>query len=1097
MADRADSLNCFEDSLEDLITGYEDEFVTEDTLLTALEDVENLGDIDMDLLSNVEYTQPQMKEFLSQSADFQTSDFDTGVGDFNQQHPVEFSIQYTETLSPGYTETLSPGYTETLSPGYTETLSPGYTNTQPLSPGSPRQQFPEKIQLQPPTPATPQARTSVIVGRSSPSSQNMVVEGGSPPPPPPLLSLCGQSPPVQVVRSSPAKPVQTTPQSTTRPASKPMILKSKSLLAPQLFYANNSSGQAIHTLVNTSKGPVLTPGIPFTVLSDHNNLKAHTGHTVLTGDSETVRLAPLQVRGGNVCNVTADRLPIGYIAPEDRPMKGVRKSGHNAIEKRYRSSINDRIIELKNIVAGDDAKMNKSAILRKTIEYIRYLQGQNVKLKTENIQLKTKLGLKMENSTSVRTENFPSLGVNSGSLSPPYSNPSHSPSRQSVDTSDSCPEEFLMSPESAGHFSTGSPVNLMEGLSSLTTTGMMDKSRLALCMVMFTMVFLNPLSPLFHDTENIYRTEGSMGRTILETESSISFSQLVKISSSSLVLSMLNVLFILAGLVRIFVYGEPSLAKGEAWSKYWTHRKQADRDLGCGKGKEAAHHLVQAARCLGRPPPVSFIDCMSSLFWQLLYIILDKMKLPKLVRILMNAEKSESRELCWEAAETYHRLHQVELCTPGTGDVRGLSLALAALNLARNSLARPRVHAEIYLLLAARLKLSWPKLPRYFQRKALGKAATIASQSQSDVGSELSWLLGKEGVTFFLTEPWTLSDLKPGPGSGLTSSPPTLSPVAQITRCYRDSLLQAALDTVICPTAGSQITQVLPLLSAVSRSNEKVGSLTGDRHDLVADWWTYLLKCAANWSLNKMDEAEQTYPDIDCLPVAYQECEDPSYVALLAVQTTHRAVLAGDQHSTPALGDWCDRASEFLEEAIRYFIQNGDTDDAALKNLLILSLDWQLGSRTILWENSKTGNSSRCSESTLQGFQQDLHSLRRLAEVVPWLQNRLYLHEATIRLMAGASPGKTQQLLDRSAMTRTGKRGLMCGKEREIYSGEREQAIALVMACRHLPTQLLASPGERSGMLIQAARLLDKLGDKRRLEECNNLMKKLSANCTA
>jgi len=1036
----ADSLNCFQDSLEDLITGYEGEFVTEDTLLTSLDDVGNLGDIDMDLLSNVEFsTDPQQTaDFLTQSSEFTSSEFDISVGDFSSQ-AVEFSIQYED-------------------------------NIQAL-------QIPPKIQLQPPTPSSPQVRGSVIVGRSSPSAKTAPSEGSSPPPP---TLLTGLNPPVQTVRST-----QNSPKlSPGQPASKPLILKSKPLLAPQVFHINNTiPGQSIHTLVNTSKGPVLTQGIPFTVLADHPNLTL-SHPTPITGDNEGVRLAPLQVSRGPV---TADRLPVGYTIPEERGGRGVRKSGHNAIEKRYRSSINDRIVELKTIVAGDDAKMNKSAILRKTIEYIRYLQGQNIKLKTENIQLKTKQGLKIENSSSPQTEN---LDQSSGSLSPPYSNPSHSPSRQSVDNSDSCPEDYTMSPDSVGLYSTGSPVNMME---TLTTSGMMDKSRLALCMVMFTMVFLNPLSPMLHDTENLYRTEGSMGRTLQETESAMSFSQLIKISSSSLLLSMFNVLFILAGLVRIFVYGEPTLAKGEAWAKYWMHRKQADRDLASGKGKEAAHHLVKAAQCLGRPPPVSFIDSMSSLFWQLLYIILDSMKLPKLVRVLMNAEKSEGRELCWEAAETYHRLHQVELCTPGTGDIKGLSIALTALNLARNSMSRPKIHAEIYLLLAARLKISWPKLPRYFQRKALRKAATIASQS--DVGSELSWLLGTEGTTFFLTELWTLSDRKAGAGCGLTSAPVSLSPVTQIIRFYRDSMLQSALDTVICPTSSSQISKVLPVLSAVSRSNEMVGSLTGDRHDSVADWWTSLLKCTANWSLNKMDEAEQSYSDIDCLPLPYQECEDPSYVALLAAQTTHRVVLSEDRETAPTM---CDHASEFVDEAVRYFVQHGDTDDAAMKNLLILALDWQLGSRTILWENSKsTTASARCSNSALQGFQRDLHSLRRLAELVPWLQNRLYLHEATIRLMAGASPGKTQLLLDRSALTKPNRRGLMCGKEREVYSGEREQAMALVMACRHLPTQLLASPGERSGMLTQAARMLDKLGDKRRLEECNTMMKTLSSNCTA
>ena len=76
---------------------------------------------------------------------------------------------------------------------------------------------------------------------------------------------------------------------------------------------------------------------------------------------------------------------------------------------------------------------------------------------------------------------------------------------------------------------------------------------------------------------------------------------------------------------------------------------------------------------------------------------------------------------------------------------------------------------------------------------------------------------------------------------------------------------------------------------------------------------------------------------------------------------------------------------------------------------------------------------------------------------------RIFLQEATLRLMAGASPARTQQLLDKSSSSQTIRtRSLMC-REREVYSGEREQAVALMMACRHLPPQLLSSPGERAG----------------------------------
>ena len=185
------------------------------------------------------------------------------------------------------------------------------------------------------------------------------------------------------------------------------------------------------------------------------------------------------------------------------------------------------------------------------------------------------------------------------------------------------------------------------------------------------------------------------------------------------------------------MYGEPRLEKVSAWSKYWRYRKQAERDIETGQASQAGENLKAALVSLGRPPPLTFLDCLSSLFWQLLYLVLDKLKLPKLVRSMMQADRKYNspvlslsfsldvrrlnREVVWEAAETFHRLHCVQLCSPGSpgsqsGHVRGLALALTALNLSRNSRVRPAVQAEIYLLLAIRLKLSWPRLPLYFQR---------------------------------------------------------------------------------------------------------------------------------------------------------------------------------------------------------------------------------------------------------------------------------------------------------------------------------------------------------------------------------------------
>lgn len=57
--------------------------------------------------------------------------------------------------------------------------------------------------------------------------------------------------------------------------------------------------------------------------------------------------------------VDADKIQINrIITPQIKENKPpAKRSAHNAIERRYRTSINDKIIELKNIIVGEEAKV--------------------------------------------------------------------------------------------------------------------------------------------------------------------------------------------------------------------------------------------------------------------------------------------------------------------------------------------------------------------------------------------------------------------------------------------------------------------------------------------------------------------------------------------------------------------------------------------------------------------------------------------------------------------------------------------------------------------------------------------------------------------
>ncbi|KAG9288934.1 hypothetical protein G9A89_019556 [Geosiphon pyriformis] len=116
---------------------------------------------------------------------------------------------------------------------------------------------------------------------------------------------------------------------------------------------------------------------------------------------------------------TLNKLPINRLKPvgsqpsnnsQSQPNKQQKKVAHNAIERRYRNNINDRINDLKNVVPAlchlkskdnkdedeDDevdgipaaTKLNKATILRKATEYIIHLKKNNQEFKDQNEILK-------------------------------------------------------------------------------------------------------------------------------------------------------------------------------------------------------------------------------------------------------------------------------------------------------------------------------------------------------------------------------------------------------------------------------------------------------------------------------------------------------------------------------------------------------------------------------------------------------------------------------------------------------------------------------------------------------------------------------------
>ncbi|KAK2533660.1 Srebf1 [Columba guinea] len=979
-------------------------------------------------------------------------------------------------------------------------------------------------------PASPsQFSSQPLVGYQNQHGFSAVQPGGAgqplpsplPAPPQPSQPMALPAPVQSVASQQLLAPATSTPQ----PVS-PQIQPVPVLLQPHFIKADSLLLAAVKTDAGSAK------------TSSTTSLA-----TSVSGSATTLQV-PALVSGGTILAtvpvvVDTEKLPINRLAPSGKPVlvqsRGEKRTAHNAIEKRYRSSINDKIVELKDLVVGTEAKLNKSAVLRKAIEYIRFLQQSNQKLKQENLALKMAVqknqslkdlvascsgGTKAETPMEVAKAEVMEM------LTPPPSDvgsPSHSsPLSLSGGSSNSSSDSEPDSP-----LCDHGKVKQEHPPPSPSSQGMLDRSRMALCAFVFLCLSFNPLASLLRGSGDSapVGSPGTVGasRSIMAESGTVEepwgWSQWLW---PTLAFWALNVALVLGAVVRLFVFGEPvTRPHSEASVLFWRHRRQADLDLDRGDFAQGAQHLRTALAALGRPLPASHGDLTCSLLWTLLRHLLQRLWVGRWLAARAGGLRRDPppanhvRQSARDAAMAYHRLHQLHLTgKQAGGHLLAINLALSAVNLAEcaGDAVSVAALAEIYVAAALRIKASLHRCFHFLARPFLCSARRVALSHGGAVPPAMQWLCHPLGHRFFVDGDWAVKGV---PRETIYSSAGNpVDPMAQVTQLFREHLLEKALCCVAMPEPGrpaaqgegrfSDALEYLQLLNGCSDVSGEPGpapsissglaGVTGT--DPVSKWWASIIGTVIHWLRGDEEGAERLYPLVETMPRVLQSSEKPLPRAALHAFRAVRAMLSKQDGSQASLSH-CEKASSCLRESLELGSPPKGTIDKVVQLLLC---DLLLVTRTNLWQQQMGASQQRsclyqASALELRGFQQDLSSLRRLAQTLRPAMRRVFLHEATARLMARASPTRTHQLLDRS-LRRRGVQGSKTAGAPESHPTPREHAEALLLACCHLPPGFLSGPGQRVGMLAEAARTLEKLGDKRTLHDCQQMIIKLGSGTT-
>ncbi|KAK6060317.1 Helix-loop-helix DNA-binding domain protein [Cooperia oncophora] len=553
--------------------------------------------------------------------------------------------------------------------------------------------------------------------------------------------------------------------------------------------------------------------------------------------------------------------------PRRRGPKTERRTAHNLIEKKYRCSINDRIQHLKTILAGDDAKLSKSATLRKAIEHIGRLEAENHDLRLE-VQRLTSV-LHSHNIEVIPPP--PTMLMGSPTLSPSTSSTS------------------IQSPGAANSPGT-SPTLPLRGVKRPRAS--MEQGRVTIFAIMFAMLMWNPLSLLATGSSVSASSNGhhealpTGGRVI--TESGDPFDNYLtpdewwqtRVIQPCFVWSV-NIFVVICVLTRLLVYGEPVQDfKSRSWRVFLSLRARAREEADVGNVREAQRQYLECLQILERPLPSAGVEQALSVVWQIIRHTLNGLWIGRWFSRRKRDAGKPVTVVCKSHAHTamiYHKMHQLHLLgvDESSEGISGLYLALSAVNLAESAGAStdglPRnVLADIYIAAAIRARLCLPPcLASIFSPYFYKRARRHVRRADEDTVNGLLWVfhpLSRE----FLSDAETVRTVLSAKKSSLTpiiagSEGDVLS---RLRAAFKLRLLTLLANELSGEDSAKEIdvVDVSRLLISISMANglpKKENNwdcaTTLTEGDGMCTWWTHVFTCALFWKQGMREKAKQHY----------------------------------------------------------------------------------------------------------------------------------------------------------------------------------------------------------------------------------------------